>query len=539
MHNQQLIREIEELEHKIRRQDVLTDDQEIFAFYDTLIPQKIYNGFGFEKWRKQTERENPKRLYLHRELLIRHQGDSIEAQFPEQFTLSDGSTFPLRYRFDPGHMLDGVTVTIPLPVLNRLNAMQFDCLVPGLIREKVTWYFKALPKQIRRMLVPIPESVTEFLQWQAVSAKEMSLLDALAKFILRKTTLSIPVDTWEAKDVPAHLLMNFRIVDDAGTEMAMSRSLVDLQEKFGRAAQSTFRQLSLDHEKMDIERDDIRHWDFGDLPDEITFMRNGRNMIGYPALVDQKDHVAIRLFDTRVAANHAMRTGVCRLMQFEFRERMKQLDRSIPNFRQAALQLTTCINPGDLKQDLISTITDRAFVDQGPLPRSEIAFTAQIPKARERLPVVIENYTQVLSEIGAAYHDLMQFQSSMKQCNTRIESELSEQLRNLIYPGFISDTPWERLKHFPRYLKGMRLRLEKSNGNPLRDEQYAAEIKTLWSHYEQCREKHLKLGIEDPNLTEYRWQIEELRISLFSQELKTPQPVSVKRLERLWDKVRK
>ncbi|GJL75252.1 ATP-dependent RNA helicase HrpA [Nitrosomonas sp.] len=538
-HNQQLVREIEELEHKTRRQDVLVDDQEIFTFYDARIPQKIYNGAGFEKWRKQAERENPELLYLDREQLIRHHGDATEAQFPEQFVLPDGSIFPLRYRFDPGHVLDGVTVTVPLPVLNRLDAQQFDYLVPGLIREKVTWYFKALPKQIRRMLVPLPDSVTGFLQWQSVSAEDVALLDAMARFILRKTTLAIPVDTWESKDIPLHLLMNFRIVDAAGEELAMSRDLTGLQEKFGSAAQSTFRQLSLDDEKADIERDDIKRWDFGDLPAEMTFTRNGRKLIGYPALVDEKDHVAIRLFDTRAAADLAMRAGICRLMHFEFRERMKQLDKSIPGFRQAALQLTTCINPGDLKQDLLDTITGQAFIGEGPLPRTREAFAAQIPEARERLPSVIENYTQVLSEIGAAYHALMQYQSLMKQINSRVKNELDEQLKNLIYPGFISDTSWERLKHFPRYLKGMRVRLEKCSGNLLRDEQHAAEIKTLWLHYEQCRKKHQKLGISDPNLIEYRWQIEELRISLFSQELKTPQPVSVKRLGKLWEKVRK
>lgn len=538
-HNQQLVKEIEELEHKTRRQDVLVDDQEIFAFYDARIPQNIFNGAGFEKWRKQAEQENPELLYLDRALLRRHQEDATEAQFPEQFVLSDGSIFPLRYRFDPGHVLDGVTVTVPLPVLNRLDARQFDYLVPGLIREKVTWYFKALPKQIRRMLVPLPGSVTEFLQWQSVSARDVALQDAMARFILRKTTLVIPVDTWESKDVPLHLLMNFRIVEAAGEELAMSRDLSALQEKFGSAAQSTFRQLSLDDKKADIERDDIKCWDFGDLPAEMTFTRNGRQLIGYPALVDEKDHVAIRLFDTRVAADYAMRAGICRLMYFEFRERMKQFDKSIPGFRQAALQLTTCINPGDLKQDLLNTIIDRAFVSEDPLPRTEAAFAAQIHKARERLPQVIENYTQVLGEIGAAYHAVMQYQSSMKQISQRLKIELGEQLKHLIYPGFISDTFWERLKHFPRYLKGMRVRLEKCSGNLLRDEQHAAEIKILWLRYEQCREKHQKLGINDPNLTEFRWQIEELRISLFSQELKTPQPVSVKRLEKVWEKVRK
>lgn len=539
-HNLELVKEIEELEHKTRRHDVLVDDQEIFTFYDARIPQNIYNGAGFEKWRKQAERENPQLLYLDRESLIRDEADNaVENQFPEQFVLSDGSIFPLNYRFDPGHSLDGVTITLPLAMLNRLDEQQFDYLVPGLIREKVTWYFKALPKQIRRLLVPIPETVTEFLQWQSASAKDIALRDAMTKFILRETTLTIPTDTWQSKDIPLHLMMNFKIVDEAGEELAMSRNLTELQEKFGSAAQSTFRQINRDNEKAAIERDNIKQWDFGDLPEEVTLTRNGRRLTGYPALMDQTDHVAIRLFDTRAAADHAMRAGICRLMQFEFREHMKQLDKRIPGLRQAALQLTTCINPGDLKQDLLNAITAQAFIGDDPLPRSQAAFAAQIPKARERLPAMIESYTQVISEIGSAYHALMQYRSSLKQINARVQDELSDQLNNLIYPGFINTTPWERLKHFPRYLKGMRVRLEKLSGNRLRDEQHATEIQKVWDRYLQCLEKHRKLGFDDPNLVEYRWQIEELRISLFSQELKTPQPVSVKRLEKLWEKIRK
>ena len=538
-HNQQLVKDIEELEHKTRRQDVLVDEQQIFAFYDALIPQKIVNGAGFEHWRKLAERDNPKLLYLNRELLTRHHGDAVEAQFPEQFTLSDASTFPLSYRFDPGHALDGVTVTIPLSMLNRLDAKQFDYLVPGLIREKITWYLKALPKQIRRLLVPIPESVTGFLQWQSATTPNSTLHDALARFILRKTTLTIPVDTWTEKTAPQHLRMNFRIVDEAGEERAMSRELAELQEQFGNAAQTTFQQLSRDDDKIDIERDDIKRWDFGDLPEQIPFTRNGRNLIGYPALVDAQDHAAIRLFDTRAAADLAMRKGVCRLIQLEFRERMKQLDKSIPGFRQAALQLTTCINPGDLKHDLLDTITDRAFINADPLPRTQRAYSEQLPKAKARLPQVIENYTQALSDIGANYHALMQYRASMPSINPRIKTELDTQLKLLIYPGFIDATPWEKLRHFPRYLTGMRVRLEKSAHNLPRDEQHAVDIATLWSRYEQCLDKHRRLGIIDANLTEFRWQIEELRISLFSQELKTPQPVSVKRLEKLWEKVRK
>ncbi|MDO8333300.1 MAG: ATP-dependent RNA helicase HrpA [Nitrosomonas sp.] len=536
-HNQALIHEIEELEHKARRQDVLVDEQEIFAFYDALIPAKITNGAGFEKWRKQAEQQDARLLYLNRELLMRHQADRItEVQFPEHLTLPDGSVLPLIYRFDPGHPLDGVTVRVPLPLLNRLDAQQIDYLVPGLIREKITGYLKALPKQIRRILVPLPDSVTEFLQYQSNTVQPVSLQDALEKFVLRKTTLTVPPETWKMADMPAHLLMNIQVVDDAGNELAMSRNLSDLQMQLGKAAQMTFVQRDAASEKVSIEQDHITQWDFGDLPVEIAFKRNHQQLNGYPALIDQTDSVAIRLFDTPAAAETAMRSGVRRLLCLALKEQLKQLEKNLPGLKQASLQLSTRMNPGDLKQDMLSTIIDRALLDDDPLPRNESEFTAHGQRAKNRLTEVATALARLLQQMGSEYQILMGRLSSVRL--SRVKNELTEQLENLIYPGFLSQTCWQRLQQFPRYLKGMSLRAEKFSNNPGRDEINSREVNALWQHYLQRLEKHRKIGLMDENLEEFRWQIEELRISLFAQELKTPYPVSVKRLQKLWEHVR-
>ena len=536
-HNQALIQEIEELEHKARRQDVLVDEQEIFAFYDAIIPENITNGIGFEKWRKQAEQQNPHLLYLKRELLMRHQADRItEVQFPESLTLPDGSVLPLTYRFDPGHALDGVTVRVPLPLLNRLDASQLDYLVPGLIREKVTWYLKALPKQIRRILVPLPESVTEFLENQSNALPLISLQDALEKFILRKTTLSVPPGTWQIKDMPAHLLMNIQVVDDAGNELAMSRNLAELQTQLGEAAQMTFAQRHTEAEKVSIERDHITRWDFGDLPVEISFKRNHQQLIGYPALIDQEDSVAIRLLDTRQAADMATRLGVRRLLCLALKDQLKQLEKNLPGLKQASMQLTTRINPGDLKQDMLTAIIDRALLGDDPLPRSEAEFTTQSQRAKTRLPETAATLAGLMQRSGNEYQMLLERLTTVRI--SRVKNELNEQLKNLIYPGFLANTSWKRLQHLPRYLKGMSLRLEKLPANPERDDKNSQEVNALWQQYAQRLEKHQKMGWMDENLDEFRWQIEELRISLFAQELKTPQPVSVKRLQKLCESVR-
>ncbi len=537
VHNQALVHDIEELEHKARRQDVLVDEQEIFTFYDAIIPQKIINGAGFEKWRKQAERQNPYVLYLQRELLMRHTAGHItEVQFPETMTLPDDSVLPLTYRFDPGHVLDGVTVCVPLPLLNRLDTWQLDYLVPGLIRDKVTWYFKALPKQIRRMLVPLPESVTAFLERQTNALQPLSLQDALEQFILRKTTLSVASETWNIQDMPVHLRMNIQVVDDAGQELAMSRDLTELQLQLGKAAQMTFVKRDGESDKIGIERDHITQWDLGDLPVTVTFQRNNQPLTGYPALIDQTDSVAIRLFDTSAAADSAMRAGVRRLLCLALKEQLRQLEKNLPGLKQAAMQLTTRINPGDLKQDMLNAITDRALLGDDALPRSESEFAAQCQRAKGRLPEVSAALARLLQQIGNDYQILMERLAATRI--HRVRNELNDQLENLIYPGFLSQTSWQRLQQLPRYVKGMLLRLEKFSNNPERDAQNSLEIAVLWQQYLQRLEKHQKIGLIDDNLGEFRWQIEELRVSLFAQELKTPQPVSLKRLQKLWENVR-
>ncbi|GJL71857.1 MAG: ATP-dependent helicase [Nitrosomonas sp.] len=536
-HNRLLIQEVEELEHKTRRQDVLVDEQEIYAFYDVRIPERIYNGAGFEKWLKRAEQKEPRLLHMTREFLMRHAAGCVTDElFPENMPMDPESRLPLHYRFEPGHMLDGVTVTVPLPQLNRLDKAPFDHLVPGLIREKVTWYFKVLPKQIRRHLVPLPESVTEFLLNLRPEDQFTNLTGLLLKFVHRKVGEPISNNVWADKEPPLYLQMNYKVIDDAGNELAMSRNLAQLQSQLGQAAQLTFAQADAE-EKNSIERDNVIRWDFGDLPEEITFTRMGKQLTGYLTLVDQQACVAIRLFDTRQAAVDNMRAGVRRLLRFELKDRMKQLEKNLPGLKQAVLQLTTLIHPDELKQDMLTAITDRAFVGSDALPRNEKDFIAQKQRARTRLPAVIEALARTMQKIGNEVQTLLHRLSAGNLGNERLKNELNMQLRHLLFSGFLSVTPWERLQHFPRYLKGMDMRLEKFSNNPQRDGQHSVQIMTLWNQYMQRMEKHRQMAIYDPNLIEFRWQIEELRISLFAQELKTPMPVSVKRLHKLWEKV--
>jgi ATP-dependent helicase HrpA len=536
-HNRRLVKEIEALEHKARRRDVLVNEDAIFAFYDGVVGAEVVNGAGFERWRSEAERKDPQLLHLTREYLMRHAAEDItDAQFPER--LHAGETdLGLNYRFEPGHLLDGVTATVPLEFLNRLEPASLEWLVPGLVREKVAHLFKALPKQLRRHLVPVPQHVTEFLvdceRREARDGKPEALAAALARYVQRAAGAPVSADVWDKADLPSHLRMNIRVVDQAGRELASGRDLGALKTQLGQAASLTF-----STEDSGIEKSGIRAWDFGDLPAEISFTRGGRRLTGYPALADERESVAIRLLDTRGAADAAMRAGVRRLMRLSLKDQMRQLEKNLPGSTQAALALRNIASADELREDLLSAIADRAFIGEDELPRSEKSFETLRARARTRLPAVSDGACRLLASIAEEYHRLQHRLAAAGKTAPRAAADVRAQLGRLVHKGFLSATPWERLHDLPRYMKAMQARLDKYAVNPERDERHAVGIAELWSRYEERAAKLRRAHESDPRLEDFRWRIEELRVSLFAQELKTPYPVSFKRLDKLWNSMR-
>ncbi|MDN0085000.1 ATP-dependent RNA helicase HrpA [Crenobacter sp. SG2305] len=523
-HNQRLIREIEQLEHKARRQDVLVDDEVLYGFYDALIPAEVVDAASFEVWRKSAEQAEAKLLWLSRDYLMQHAAENItEDQFPEWLDTPDGR-LRLKYRFEPNHPLDGVTVDVPLPILNRLEPALLEWLVPGMIRDKLALMIKSLPKQIRRTCVPVPDFVTRFLSSKLDRSKPIA--PQLAHFILRETG-GIKVDPVELAraELPTHSQFNIRVIDDGKQELGMGRDLVELQKQFGQAAQLTFRDSSLD-----FERDDVKTWDFGELPKSIQFARGRQQLTGYPALTLEEDRVAIRLFDTELGAERAMRRGVVRLLQFQLKEQMKQLGKGLPGMTQIGLQLRGVANVDDLLADAIAAICDRAFIGDDELPRNEKQFNDQKTRARTRLPAVTQAVTSYLNQIAGEYPAL-----TARIAKHRLGNELKTQLDQLVYKGFLAATPWEQLPNLPRYMKAMGLRMDKQVTNPQRDGQRGAEIRDLWKQWEARVTEEKDRGEPSAELMAFRWMIEELRVSLFAQELKTPYPVSMKRLQKAWN----
>jgi ATP-dependent helicase HrpA len=526
-HNASQIAQVAELEHKARRQDVLVDPETIAAFYAERVPDGIFTTAGFERWRADAEKRDPRHLYITREALMRHAAAGVtEAQYPESLAMA-GTKLPLKYRFAPGHPLDGLTLTVPLALLNQLDDARLSWLVPGMVREKVNWYLKALPKALRNRLIPLPEFVTAFLE--DAGPGETSLPEAIRAWLKRQFNDAPPVSVWDDAPMPAHLAVNVQVVDAAGKELAMGRDLDALRGQLGEAAQMTFAASG-----PAFERKGLKRWELGDLPETLTVARKGQRLTGYPALIDDGDSVSLALLDTPEAAERSTRAGVIRLIRFALVDALARWERSPPGFVQAALAFKGAIPADRLAADLSTAICDRAFVGDDPLPRTEAAFAEQVKRARTRLPAVAEGAHRLLGAIASAYQVLSQRLGALPAAHSRFAADLRAQRDALVYPGFFVDTPWDRLQHLPRYLGALERRLGKYLEEPARDTRHAASVAALTLRYRERAERNRSAGRADPALEEFRWLLEELKVSLFAQELKTPFPVSYKRVERAW-----
>ena len=496
-----------------------------------LKPLPLADIRTFEAWLKTAERDNPRLLFLSRDDLMQHAAAHItEEQFPKFWQTADGK-FKLSYRFEPHHPLDGVTLTLPLTVLNRISPAALEWLVPGMIREKIQLQIKALPKQIRRICVPVPEFITQFLSQNP--DRNAPILPQLAQAIAKtagdiRILEQINQDEWAAFRLPEHCYFNLRIIDDGGQELAMGRDLIQIQQQLGKAAATTFRDNT-----QEFERDNVTAWDIGTLPESIKFARGKQQLTGYLGLQKEKDgRIALRLFDTSAAAEQAHRLGVIELMKLQLKEQVKDLNKGIQGFTQAAMLLKH-INADTLRDDLTQAVCDRAFIGEDELPRNEKAFKEQIKRARSRLPAVKEALSRYLQETAAAYAEL-----NGKLGKHPLTHLMRQRLQTLLAAGFATRTPWAQWPRLPIYLKAMTLRLEKYSGNPARDAAREADIQELEQMWQEKTDGLVKQGLPvSDDLAGFKWMIEELRVSLFAQELKTPYPVSVKRLLKEWSSI--
>jgi ATP-dependent helicase HrpA len=539
-HNRKLIDDIAELEHKARRQDVLVDDETIAAFYFERVPAEVNSLASFERWREESERHDPQRLFLTREILMRHAARWVtEDLFPETLDVQ-GNALPLKYRFEPEHPLDGLTLTVPLTLLNQIDAARMSWLVPGMVRDKITWYFKALPKAQRNRLVPLPEAVTAFLE--AAPFGESSLPNALCAWYEKNYGGKPDTSDWKDEDLPQHLRVSYEVIDADGALLSQSRDLLRLRQELKEMAQVSLRVGASEDHGPSLEKHGLVRWDFGELPETLALTHQGQKLTAYPALVDEGDAVALLLRDTREAAMQETRAGIVRLIRLALKDLLtrweKQQHGQPPGFQQPALQLKPLIPTDRLLADILNAVCDRAFIGDDPLPRNEKAFNEQIKRARTRFAAVAESAFRLLSEIASEHQQLTGRMSGASGAHSRLVQELKAQRDALLYPGFFSATPWPQLTHLPRYLKAMDRRIAKYPERVARDQKHGAQLLAYWQQYQERLARDKKERIHNPQLEAYRWLLEELRVSLFAQELKTPVPVSFQRIEKAWAAIR-
>ncbi len=532
-HNHQLMLDIETLEHKSRRPDVLVDDELIFAFYDQIIPEGLSNGAEFDKWRREAERENPTLLHLKREDLMRHEAAGVTTEaFPHEIKLG-GVEFELAYHFEPGSPKDGVTITVPLAQLNQIPAARCEWLVPGLLKEKVIQLVKTLPQKIRSKLVPVPEFAAEFVE--AVQPSDKGLVSALIHYILKTRGLNargweITPDAFRPDALPAHFSFNFLLLDEHGRQLGLSRSLAELRGEWGGKAKQEFSEL---HETPS-EYSGMTDWSFGELPEMMEVdVGGGQMVIGYPGLSDDGESVSLCVFDTLEEAGEAHAKGLLRLYMLQFRDQLKYFEKNLPGLTQMGMAFMPLGSLDDLRRQLIDLAFARACLVE-PWPTDAASFKLRCAEAKSRLGLLAQEICRLVGQVLTDWQAVQKKLPAFKVHAAAIQ-DIEKQLARMIGKRFIADTPFERLQHFPRYFKAVGLRLDKLKADPARDARLLAEYAPLWTNYERRAIVLAKQGVSSPQVEQFRWMLEELRVQLFAQELRTPAPVSTKRLQKMWE----
>jgi ATP-dependent helicase HrpA len=526
-HNQKLIADIEALEHKARRPDVLVDDELIFAFYDSRIPADIHNGAAFEVWRKEAEANDAKLLYLKKDDLMRHEAAGITTdQFPPQISINHVN-FALSYNFSPGKSDDGITMTVPQALINQVVAARCEWLIPGILPEKVIQLIKTLPQKLRRHLVPVPEFAAAFCREEPAGNAPMLL--ELARYIREQKQVDVPLNAFRLEQLPPHLLMNFRVVDEHGRQLGMSRNFSQLHIEHAPRIETV---AAVSASKVGTQAQPAPRytdWSFGELEPTSQVKRAGQSVTVFNALVDEGDAVTLCSFDTLDTAQEAHRKGIRRLFMLLLKEQVKYLEKNLPDAQRLGMLFMPFGTQQEMQQQIQEVAFERSCLND-PLPQNEKEFALRGKEAKNRLLLIAQEVARLLGSILAEYQAVQKSLPQLK-AHPQAGQDIRAQLEWLLKKRFIAETPYPYLQHLPRYLKAINLRIEKLRGNPARDTQCMSQLQPLLQATQKLRQA--RQGHADPRAEEFVWMMQELRVSLFAQELKTPVIVSVKRLEKV------
>jgi ATP-dependent helicase HrpA len=568
-HNRKLIKEIEKLEHQIRRPDLLVDDELLFQWFDARIPEGVWSGAALTRWWLDASKEDPTLLFLDRDLLLKKDAGIDDRSFPKMLAMR-GFQYRLEYKFDPSASDDGVTMILPIYALNQVDAERCEWLVPGMLNEKIVGLIKTLPPKWRRHFVPLAAYAERFIDrtwpWKDnVEPPRKALVAALLNDFQEHEGLKLTPTDFRFEALIAHSQMNYKLVDEHGATLAMSRNIAELRAQHGGRAQTTF-QAALQKIKPastgvasnDLvispvsspssagkamamtAKENIRivkragerytEWKFGELPELMELDHGGATLLGYPAIVDKGDAVEITVFDEPDLAATTHRFGLSRLFAIALKEQLKFFEKNIPDVVKLNMLFLPFGSADDLKQQLTHKLIDRACL-QDPLAFSEASFAQRLADSKPRLNLIGQEIARHLMAVLTDYAALQKKLPSIKN-EKLLYSDIEQQLSELLPKKFLIATESAQLQHMPRYLKGIAMRIDKYRADPARDVERSKEMAGMLNEYR--RAVVARKGNADAKLTEFGWLLQELRISLFAQELKTPMPVSVKRIQKAW-----
>jgi ATP-dependent helicase HrpA len=523
--NAELLAEAEELEHKARRRDIVVDEETLFQFYDERVGQDVVSGRHFDTWWKKTRQSEPELLTFSRDLLVNPDVGVTERDFPDAMRHND-IRLPLTYRFEPGEATDGVTVRVPLPLLNRVSADGLPWQVPGMRAELVTALIRSLPKPVRRNFVPVPDHVAAVLD--RLRAVAEPTVDDVASVLRELTGVVVPQEAWQLDQVPGHLRTTFEVVEESsGKPIIRGKDLGALKRELADRVRE-----SLSTGADGITRDGLTSWDLDELPRSVSLRRAGQQVTAYPALVDEGTSVAVRLFDNPAEQRAAMARGTRRLVLLTVPSPVKQVVRRLDNAAKLALSANPHGSVPGLLEDCLNAAADHLVARAGGPVWTAGEFTALCDEVRADLHDVLYD---VLARTRAVLTVYASVDAALARMTGKVFAEsladMREQCRRLVFDGFVTATGYPRLSDVERYLTAVLRRVDKLPERPARDADWTYAVRGVWEAYEEAR---AQLG-DDPRLTEVRWMIEELRVSYFAQTLRTAYPVSEKRVYRAID----
>ncbi|WP_412740781.1 ATP-dependent RNA helicase HrpA [Krasilnikovia sp. MM14-A1259] len=531
-HNAKLLAQVEEMEHRARRRDIAVDDETVYALYDARIPADVVSARHFDAWWKKARRAEPELLTFTRDLLVNTGKDAMDpGAYPDAW-LADGVRLPLTYQFEPGAAADGVTVQVPVALLNKVDPEDFGWSVPGLRKDVVVALIRALPKALRTNFVPVPDWAEAVLA--RVPARRGPLPDAIGTELRRLTGTVVPRDAWRPDQVPEHLRMNFRVVAEDGAVLGEGRDLEVLRRSLAPKVQATISAAA-----GNVERRGITTADIGTIPRHVAQDRGGYAVTVFPALADEGDSVAVRVFETEPQQRVAMRAGTRRLLLLTLPQAARYLQGRLDN--RAKLELSRG-NPyrsiAELLDDCAGAALDRLVAEAGGPAWDAAAFATLRDAVRADLVDGVANVvTQVRAVLATAYEIEQRIGATKDPALVPALADVRAQVRALVHPGFVTQTGWRHLHHLPRYLKAIAYRLDRLPGTLARDRQLMAQVHEIEAEYRELRAELGAGGPADEGLDEIRWMIEELRVNLFAQSLGTAYPVSDKRIYKAMDQL--